>query len=142
MIVQFIFGTRVITLSYDMEFRQLCYFVTVAEELHFGRAADRLQLTQPALSKQIAGLEKELGVQLLIRTKRTVQLTSAGRVFLERAKQLLSQKKEAIQLTRRTARGEEGQLAIGFTATATHTVLPRLVRDFRRDYPNVELTML
>jgi DNA-binding transcriptional LysR family regulator len=125
-----------------MEFRQLRYFVTVAEELHFGRAADRLLLTQPALSKQIAGLEKELGVQLLIRTKRTVQLTSAGRVFLERAKQLLSQTEEAIRLTKRTDRGEEGQLAIGFTQTATHTVLPRLVRDFHRNYPNVELTML
>jgi DNA-binding transcriptional LysR family regulator len=125
-----------------MEFRQLRYFVTVAEELHFGRAADRLQMTQPALSKQIAGLEKKLDVQLLRRTKRTVQLTSAGRVFLERAKQLLLQTEEAIQLTRRTDRGEAGQLAIGFTETATHTVLPKLVRDFHHNYPKVELIVL
>jgi DNA-binding transcriptional LysR family regulator len=125
-----------------MELRQLRYFVTVAEELHFGRAANHLQMTQPALSKQIAGLEKELGVELLVRTKLTVQLTSAGRVFLERAKQLLLDTETAIQLKKRTARGEEGQLAIGFTETATHTVLPTLVRKFRLGYPNVELTML
>ena len=125
-----------------MEFRQLRYFVTVAETLHFGQAAERLQMTQPALSKQIANLEKELGVQLFTRTKRTVHLTRTGQVFLEQAQQLLDQAENAIQLTRRTARGEEGQLTIGFTATATHTVLPKLVRTFRRDYPQVELTML
>lgn len=142
MIVQVIFGTKLITLSYYMELRQLRYFVTVAEELHFGQAADRLQITQPALSKQIAKLEKEIGVLLLIRTKRTVQMTSAGRVFFDRAKKLLSQTEEAIQLTRRTACGEAGHLTIGFTETATHTVLPRLVQAFRSNYPNVELTML
>jgi DNA-binding transcriptional LysR family regulator len=125
-----------------MELRYLRYFVTVAEELHFGRAAERLQMTQPALSKQIAGLEKELGVQLFARTKRTVQLTVPGEVFWEQAKQILSQVDAAIQLTKRTARGEEGQLRIGFTATATHTILPMLVRKFRDRFPNVELTML
>lgn len=124
-----------------MEFRQLRYFVTVAGTLHFGRAADRLQITQPALSKQIAQLEKEIGTPLLARTKRTVQLTSAGQVFLTQARQLLSQAATAVDLTRRTARGEEGQLAIGFTATATHTVLPQLVRDFRQRYPQVDLTL-
>ena len=124
-----------------MELRHLRYFVTVAEELHFGRAAERLNMTQPALSKQIAGLEKELNVQLFARTKRTVQLTRAGLVLLDQAKQLLSQADEAVQLVQRTARGQEGTLAIGFTATATSTVLPALVRRFRDRYPNVELTM-
>ncbi|NJL98501.1 MAG: LysR family transcriptional regulator [Synechococcaceae cyanobacterium SM2_3_2] len=125
-----------------MELRQLHYFVTVAEELHFGRAADRLQITQPALSKQIANLEQELGVQLLARTKRTVQLTPAGQVFFEQTQQLLNQAQTAIQLTQRTDRGEVGQLTIGFTETAVHTVLPQLVRDFHQDYPNVELTLI
>jgi DNA-binding transcriptional LysR family regulator len=125
-----------------MELRQLHYFVTVAEELHFGRAADRLQLTQPALSKQIANLEQDLGVQLLARTKRTVQLTAAGQVFFEQAQQLLNQAQTAIQLTQRTDRGEVGQLTIGFTETAVHTVLPQLVRNFHQDYPNVELTLI
>jgi DNA-binding transcriptional LysR family regulator len=125
-----------------MELRQLRYFVMVAEELHFGRAADRLQITQPALSKQIVGLEKELGVRLLMRTKRIVQLTPAGQVFLDQAHQLLLQVEAVIQLTQRTARGEVGQLAIGLTETATHTVLPKLVREFRREYPGVEIIML
>jgi DNA-binding transcriptional LysR family regulator len=125
-----------------MEFQQLRYFVMVAEELHFGRAADRLHITQPALSKQIAKLEKEIGVALLIRTKRTVQLTSAGQVLLEQAKQLLFQTDAAVQLTRRTAHGEVGHLTIGFTETATHTVLPKLMQVFRRTHANVELTML
>ncbi|WP_216634601.1 LysR family transcriptional regulator [Gloeomargarita lithophora] len=114
----------------------------VAEELHFGRAADRLHITQPALSKQIAKLEKEIGVVLLNRTKRTVQLTSAGQVLLERAKQLLFQADTAVQLARRAAHGEIGHLTIGFTETATHTVLPKLVQVFRRTHPHVELTML
>jgi DNA-binding transcriptional LysR family regulator len=125
-----------------MELRSLQYFVTVAEELHFGRAAERLQLTQPALSKQIARLEEELEVQLFTRTKRTVRLTAAGQILWKQAMQILAQVDEAIQLTKRTACGEEGQLRIGFTETATHTVLPALVRNFRDRFPKVELTML
>ncbi len=124
-----------------MEFRQLRYFVTVAEELHFGRAAERLQITQPALSKQIASLEQALAVTLLLRTKRRVQLTHAGEVFFNQARQLLAQADTAIQLTQRTDRGEVGNLAIGFTATATHTVLPQFLCDFRQSYPNVEISL-
>jgi DNA-binding transcriptional LysR family regulator len=124
-----------------MELRHLRYFVTVAAELHFGRAADRLQMTQPALSKQIASLEKALGVQLLARTKRNVSLTTAGQVFWKEATRILAQVDAAIQLTKRTARGEAGQLRIGFTETARHTVLPALVRDFRDRFPQVNLTM-
>ena len=124
-----------------MEFRHLRYFVAVAEELHFGRAADRLQMTQPALSKQIAGLEKELNVQLLVRSKRRVHLTAAGLVFLEQANRLLAQADEVIRLVQRTASGEVGVLRIGFTATATSTVLPTLVNRYRERCPKVELTM-
>lgn len=124
-----------------VDFRQLQYFVTLAEELHFGRAANRLQITQPALSKQIAGLEKTIGVQLLFRTKRTVELTHAGQTFLQQAHQLLSQKETAIQLTRRTGDGDIGHLSIGFTQTATQTVLPTLLRDFLQRYPKVEIGM-
>ena len=125
-----------------MDFRQLQYFVVLAEELHFGRAADRLQITQPALSKQIAGLEKMLGVQLLFRTKRTVELTHAGQTFLHQARQLLLQKETAIQFTRRTGWGDIGHLSIGFTKTATQTVLPPLLRDFLQRYPKVEIDMV
>ncbi|MGL5940744.1 MAG: LysR family transcriptional regulator [Waterburya sp.] len=125
-----------------MEFRQLRYFVTVAQELHFGRAAERLQITQPALSKQIRVLETELGIQLFIRTKRTVRLTKAGEVFLLEAQKLLQQAEKAINLAHRTALGEVGRLTIGFTATATYTVLPELIGRFRLLYPQVEVEML
>ncbi len=125
-----------------MDFRQIQYFIAVAEELHFGRAAARLQITQPALSKQIASLEKMLGVSLLSRTKRTVELTHAGQTFLHHARQLLLQKETAIQLTRRTGCGDIGHLSIGFTKTATQTVLPTLLRDFLQRYPKVEIDMV
>ena len=125
-----------------VDFRQLQYFVAVAEELHFGRAADRLKITQPALSKQMAGLEKTLGVQLLTRTKRTVELTHAGQTFLQQARQLLHQKETAIQLTQRTGQGDIGYLSIGFTTTASQTVLPHLLQDFRQHYPKVEIDLI
>lgn len=124
-----------------MELRQLLYFVTVAEQLHFGRASERLHMTQPALSKQIAALEKELGVQLFSRTKRTVNLTVAGQVLCQQAKQLLNQADKAIKLTKRAACGEVGQLSIGFTSIATHTILPELLRHFCDRFPNIELNM-
>jgi DNA-binding transcriptional LysR family regulator len=125
-----------------MEFRQLRYFVTVAQELHFGKAAELLDITQPALSKQIRVLETELEIELFIRTKRTVKLTKAGEVFLSQAQQLLQQADKAIKLAKRTALGEVGRLTIGFTATATYTVLPELIGRFRVHYPQVELEML
>ncbi len=125
-----------------MEFRQLRYFVTVAQELHFGKAAARLEITQPALSKQIHLLETKLGIQLFMRTKRTVKLTKAGEVFLEQTQRLLEQAEKAIKLAKRTALGEVGKLTIGFTVTATYTVLPDLIRRFRSYYPEVEVEML
>ncbi|MEM7759395.1 MAG: LysR family transcriptional regulator [Cyanobacteria bacterium P01_A01_bin.40] len=125
-----------------MEFRQLRYFVTVAKELHFGRAAERLEITQPALSKQIRILETKIGVELFTRTKRTVDLTPAGEVFLIQAQQLLQQADQAIALARRTALGEVGRLTVGFTSTATYTVLPELINRFQSRYPQVEIEML
>ncbi|MEM8675391.1 MAG: LysR family transcriptional regulator [Cyanobacteria bacterium P01_G01_bin.67] len=141
MFVQVIFDARLITKSYYMEFRQLRYFVTVAQELHFGRAAERLDITQPALSKQIRVLERELDIELLTRTKRTVKLTKAGEVFVVQAQRLLKQAEEAIKLAQRTAKGELGRLTIGFTPTATYTVLPKLIGNFRSRYPQVEIEM-
>jgi len=124
-----------------MELRHLRNFAIVGEELHIGRAAERLFMTQPALSKQIHSLESELGVLLFARTKRTVQLTPAGQVLVEQAQQILQHTDRAVQLTRRAARGEIGRLRIGFSTTATQTVLPTYVREFCDRYPHVELSM-
>lgn len=124
-----------------MELHDLRYFVAVAEDLHFGHAAKRLHMTQPALSRQIQALEAELNVQLFQRTKRTVQLTMAGQTFFEDAKQILSHTEQAIQKTQRTARGEVGQLRLSFTASALRGILPEIMPVFRERYPNVQLTM-
>ena len=125
-----------------MEFRQLRYFVTVARELHFNRAAESLEITQPALSKQIRVLERELGIELLTRTKRSVRLTQAGAVFFVEAQKLLKQAEKAIAIAQRIAKGEVGKLTIGFTPTATYTVLPKSLGLFRTRYREVEVAML
>lgn len=124
-----------------MELRDLRYFSAVAEELHFGRAAERLHMTQPALSRQIQALETELGVQLFQRTKRNVQLTMAGQTLFEEAKQILHHAEQAIQTTRRAARGEVGQLRLCFTASALRSVIPQIMRVFCDRYPDVQVTM-
>ncbi|MBD3887431.1 LysR family transcriptional regulator [Phormidium tenue FACHB-886] len=124
-----------------MELHDLRYFVAVAEDLHFGRAAERLHMTQPALSRQIQALEAELDVQLFQRTKRSVQLTIAGQTFFEEARQILRRTEQAIQTTKRVARGEVGQLRLSFTASALRSVIPEIVRVFRARYPDVQLTM-
>ena len=124
-----------------MELHSLRYFVAVAEELHFGRAATRLHITQPALSRQIRGLEAELGIELLRRTKRTVELTEAGATFLVEGRKALQQVESAIHTAQRVARGEMGSLRIAFTPSAMHTVLPKILKQFRNGYPNVKLKM-
>src|SRR5512133_1148541 len=124
-----------------IELRHLRYFVAVAEELHFGRAAQRLHIAQPGLSQQIQALESELGVSLLARTRRRVELTAAGQVFLDEGRRALAQVERAENLTRRAASGEIGRLTIGGTESATWVVLPELLRDFRRRYPNVDLAI-
>ncbi|CAB3391452.1 LysR family transcriptional regulator [Kyrpidia spormannii] len=122
-----------------MEIRQLEYFVAVAEELHFGRAAERLHMTQPPLSQQIQRLENEIGVRLLSRTSRRVRLTPAGHAFLDAARKVLGELDEAILEARRAERGETGRLRVGFVGSATYGMLPLLVRTFREQYPGVKL---
>jgi len=124
-----------------MELRHLHYFIAVAEELHFSRAAERLCISQPPLSQQIRDLEDELGVKLFERTKRYVQLTEAGKVFLERSYLVLAQLEQAIEVTQRIGRGEVGRVAIGFVDSATYTVLPDILKVFREQFPAVELRL-
>ena len=128
-------------LKASMELHDLHYFVAVAEELHFRRAAERLHMTQPALSRQIRALETEVGVLLLQRTQRQVQLTVAGKIFLAEARAILQRTEQAVQLTQRAARGEIGQLKISFVAPALRGILPTIIRVFRDRYPDVQLLL-
>ena len=127
--------------SQVMELRHLRYFVTVAEECHFGRAAERLHIAQPPLSQQIKQLEGDLGVQLLTRSTRKVELTAAGARYLERARAVLAAVDAAGAEASRVAAGEIGQLAVGFTGSATYELLPRLARVLREDSPGITLDL-
>ena len=124
-----------------MELRHLRYFMAVAEELHFGRAAERLHIAQPPLSQQIRQLEEELGVQLFQRTKRSVKLTETGWAFLAEARRTLEQTQHAIQVAQRTERGEQGRLLLGFVGSATCGILPKLLREFREQFPAIALSL-
>jgi DNA-binding transcriptional LysR family regulator len=124
-----------------MELRQLRYFVVLAEELHFGRAARRLALTQPPLSQAIMNLERELGVRLLERTRRRVALTHAGRAFLDEAQRALASAARAVELAQRASRGQVGRVAVGFLANTAYTLLPLVLRDFARGFPAVKLDL-
>src|ERR1700761_1668074 len=115
-----------------MELRHLRYFVAVAEELHFTRAAERLHIAQPPLSQQIRALEDELGVRLFERTRRSVALTDAGHALLERARALLSSAQALPAELQRIARGEVGQLRIGFSSTLPLTPPLRTLVAHRR----------
>jgi DNA-binding transcriptional LysR family regulator len=123
------------------DFSQLRCFAAVAEELHFGRAAARLNMTQPPLSRQIQVLERVLDVQLLERTSRSVRLTAAGRSFLPEAQRILLLAESATQMTRQVAAGRAGVLKLGFTAASAYDCLPRLVAAFRRTLPDVTLAL-
>src|SRR2546430_5817876 len=124
-----------------MELRHLRYFIAVAEELHFGRAALRLFIAQPPLSQQIMQLERELGFPLFTRTKRHVELTPAGRLFLDEAREILSGIEKAVGAARRAAQGQTGRLRIGFVGSAAYHLLPDVLRRFRDDFPDVELSL-
>ncbi|MFX3618929.1 MAG: acetoin biosynthesis transcriptional regulator AlsR [Sporolactobacillus sp.] len=124
-----------------MELRHLIYFITVAEELHFGRAAARLQMTQPPLSKQIQQLEEEIHVALFKRNKRHVELTTAGELFLTEARHVLSQLNQAIDTAQRAQRGEFGRLVIGFVGSATYDILPEFIREYRKMFPDVSVIL-
>ena len=123
------------------DFSQLRCFAAVAEELHFGRAAARLNLTQPPLSRQIQGLERILDVQLLERTSRSVRLTAAGRSFLPEAQRILRLAETATHVTRQVAAGRAGVLKLGFTAASAYDFLPRLVTALRQTLPDVTLSL-
>lgn len=124
-----------------IELRHLRYFIAVAEELHFGRAAERLRMAQPPLSQQIKQLELTLGYQLFYRTKRSVQLTEAGQAFLIESQKLLKQLDQAIEIGRQVSRGERGQLVIGFISSSAYSVLPEMLRSFRAQVPAVRLEL-
>jgi len=125
-----------------LELRHLRYFVAVAEELHFGRAAARLNVAQPALSQQIKQLERELGAVLLARTKRRVALTEPGRLFLAEARRTLAQAALAVEVARGAEAGHIGRLRIGYVDAALWSPLPEVIRAFRERFPRVALTML
>jgi DNA-binding transcriptional LysR family regulator len=124
-----------------MELRHLKYFVAVAEEMHFGRAAKRLHIAQPPLSQQIMNLEDELGIKLFDRTRRAIQMTDAGIYFLKEARQLLLHVEQAAETARRIYRGQAGRLMVGFVGSVVHTFLPEGLRLFRERFPDVELVL-
>lgn len=125
-----------------MELRHLRYFVAVAEELSFTRAAERLHIGQPPLSQQIQALEAEVGARLLERSKRWVRLTEAGKLFLADARAILAQSEQAADKARRAQRGEAGELRVGFTFSTPFTPLfARTIRRYRQQYPDVALTL-
>jgi DNA-binding transcriptional LysR family regulator len=124
-----------------MELRQLRYFVAVAEARSFSRAAERLHISQPPLSRQIANLERELGTRLLDRNQRSVSVTAAGRLFLERARDVLKGVDSAVASLRQVAEGEVGSLTLGFGGSAAYHVIPAILREFRARYPGVTVTL-
>lgn len=124
-----------------MEFRQVRYFVAVAETLNFRRASERLHVSQPSLSVQIKQLEEELGVPLFRRSKRRVEITGAGEVFLSASREVLLKLKHASAAALHAENGEAGTLRLGFVPTASFHILPRLLEKIRSTLPlvNVEL---
>jgi DNA-binding transcriptional LysR family regulator len=125
-----------------VELRHLRYFIAVAEEGHVTRAAERLGMQQPPLSQQIKALERELDVQLFRRKPRGVELTDAGRAYLENARAILVQLGQAAETSRRTARGEQGRICVGITpSTPFHPFVPRIIRAFRDAFPQVSVRL-
>jgi DNA-binding transcriptional LysR family regulator len=123
-----------------MELRHLRYFIAVAEELHFARAAERLRITPPSLTQQIQVLEAELGARLVNRTKRSVELTDAGGRFLEEARKTIQQADHTVQVGKQAGRGEVGRIEIAYTtSSACSGVVGRAISMFRAQYPLVEL---
>jgi DNA-binding transcriptional LysR family regulator len=124
-----------------MELRQLRYFVAVAEELHFRRAAARLHISQPPLSQQIRALETELGCTLLERTRRRVELTPAGEAFLRDARAMLAELDVAVSTARAIDAGQSGVLRVSFVGSALLSIVPAAVQRFRRSRPGVEIEL-
>ena len=125
----------------NLDLRQLRYFATVAEELHFGRAAARLHMTQPPLSQTIQALEELLAAPLFLRNRRSVALTPAGAALLPEARRMLAQAAELPELVRRAAAGESGRLALAFVSSADYSVLPPFLRNYRTQFPQVQIVL-
>ena len=125
----------------DMELRHLRYFQAVAEELSFSKAARRLHIAQPALSRAVKELEEQLGVVLMIRNRRAVSLTEAGAVLLHEIGVLFQRVDDAVRRVQRTASGEEGELRVGYIGPPTQAFLGRLLAEFRRRYPRVSVLL-
>jgi DNA-binding transcriptional LysR family regulator len=125
----------------NLDLRQLRYFVTVAEELHFGRAAARLHMTQPPLSQTIQALEELLQAPLFLRNRRSVELTPAGQALLPEARRMLAHAAELPELVRAAAAGESGRLSLAFISSADYSVLPPFLRSYRAAYPQVHIVL-
>ncbi len=125
-----------------MNFKQLSYFIAVAEELHFGRAAERLDMAQPPLSRQIKQLEEHLGAVLFNRGRSSISLTQAGERLLQRGKSIIAQLDDTRLELRRLGQGAEGRLRIGFVGSATYGILPNIIRSYRANYPDVNLSLI
>ncbi|OHV12802.1 LysR substrate-binding domain-containing protein [Kushneria phosphatilytica] len=124
-----------------MELRHLRYYIVVAEQLHFGRAARLLNISQPPLSNQIKNLEEEIGVQLLVRNNKEVRITPAGQYFLEAARKCIAALDKEIEFTQRIAQGKEGTVSIGFSGTMSFHVLPSIVKDFKKNHPGIDIRL-
>ena len=124
-----------------MDFRQLSYFVAVAEERHLGRAAERLHLSQPPLTRHIKALESDLGVQLFIRTPRGMLLTEAGETLLKDAQAILGMLHSAADRAQRSGSGQTGRLDVGLYGSATFGVVPLVLTRFKAQYPDVDVTL-
>jgi DNA-binding transcriptional LysR family regulator len=122
-----------------MDLRHLRYFQAVAEEMNFSRAARRLHIAQPALSRAVQELEQELGARLIERDRRTLALTPAGEVLLHETGVIFERLEESLRRVRRAAKGEEGELRLGYIGPPTQAFLGRLLAEFRRLYPKVSL---
>lgn len=128
-------------LKQSMDIRHLKYFIAVAEELNIGRAALRLHISQPPLTRQMQQLEQEIDVQLFIRTQRGVELTQAGEIFLEEARNILSLMEQAIERTKRASQGKLGRLDIGIFGTGILWAIPELLNLFRNTHPDVKVVL-
>lgn len=124
-----------------VDVRRLRYFLAVAEELHFGRAAERLYIAQPALSRQIASLENAIGALLFDRSRSVIQLTPAGEALLPRARDIQARVADAVRVARRAAEGLVGVIQVGFVGSATFSILPGVFNAYREQYPEVELVL-
>ncbi|MFD0859883.1 LysR family transcriptional regulator [Roseovarius aquimarinus] len=125
-----------------MNLKQLTYFMAVADELHFGRAAERLGIAQPPLSRQIKQMEEDMGAILFSRGRSSITLTQAGERLHERGRDILNQIEDTQLEVRRIGQGAEGRLRIGFVGSATYGILPNIIKSFRANYPQINLSLL